>query len=223
MVLRDVVEELTRNWTRSRRVVCPLRRGIALPIRVCGGWRSNGSSQLSNPLGPSRTGDLPIWGPEGTSEHLGKLHDVYGRWIEPRQGEVRVCELEDGEAVALGSLTFSAHRVMHARSSLAYRVESNGRSLCFSGDSARCPGLEKAARGVDVFLCECAALEGDMVAGHVSPTEVGQIAAAAAYGQVVLTHLYDHVAQSDPLPRVQVSFAGPVRLADDGMCIDLER
>jgi ribonuclease BN (tRNA processing enzyme) len=61
-----------------------------------------------------------------------------------------VRELEDGEAVALGPLTFSAHRVNHTRDSLAYRVESNGRLLCFSGASARCPGLERAARGVDL-------------------------------------------------------------------------
>ena len=82
--------------------------------------------------------------------------------------------------------------------------------------------MEKAARGVELFLCECAAFEEEDHPGHLTASEVGQVAAAQHCGEVVLTHLYDDIAASDPLARLRVHFSGPARMAEDGLVLSLE-
>jgi ribonuclease BN (tRNA processing enzyme) len=50
---------------------------------------------------------------------------------------------------------------------------------------------------------------------------VGRLAAVAGCGQVVLTHLYPQVEASDPVPRVRQHYGGPVRLAEDGLRLEV--
>ena len=56
---------------------------------------------------------------------------------------------------------------------------------------------------------------------HLKATEVGRLAAAAGCGQVVLTHLYPQVEASDPAPRVRQHYGGPVRVAEDGLLLQI--
>jgi ribonuclease BN (tRNA processing enzyme) len=175
---------------------------------------------LVNPAHPPRTTPLPIWGPRGLAAHLAALERAYGRWIQPGCGIV-VEELAGGQSLVLGSLLCTAFAVTHSAGSLAYRIEAGGASLCFSGDSGVCPGLVEAARAVDLFVCECSALEGEEVEGHLTATQVGEVAAAAGCRRVVLTHLYGHQLGSDPVARVAARFDGPVELAEEGRVLDL--
>jgi ribonuclease BN (tRNA processing enzyme) len=172
---------------------------------------------LHNPLGPARAAALPIWGPPGLHQHLGGLRSLYGRWIQPRQAAVDATEIDGGDVFDIGPLRVSAYRVAHHGACLAYRVESGGRSLCLSGDSGPCDGLSEAASASDVLVCECAALEGEGSRGHMSATDVGQLAARSGVGRVVLSHLYEHVIQSDPVSRVRRMYMGPVEMAEDGL------
>jgi ribonuclease BN (tRNA processing enzyme) len=176
---------------------------------------------LSNPVQPARSTDLQIWGPAGTAQHVRGLRELYGRWVEPQQVQVTVSELADGEVANAGTICLAAYAVDHTESSLAYRLEHGRRSVCFSGDSAPCPGLDRAAAGADLFICECAATDGDPVAGHMRPADVGRTAARAGCGRVVLTHIYPHVEQTDPAARVRELYSGPVELAEDGLWLEL--
>jgi ribonuclease Z len=176
---------------------------------------------LHLPRAPRRVEDLRLWGPAGVASHLAALRGVYGRWIQPREVAVQVRELVDQETLAVGALRITAHRVTHAESSLAYRIQSGGAVLCYSGDSGPCAALEEAARDVDLLLCECAALEEERSEDHLSASDVGRLAAASSCREVILTHLYDHVVASDPLARVRALYSGPVRLAEDGMVVEL--
>ena len=176
---------------------------------------------LANPVGPQRKGELPIYGPEGTGKLLEGLRTVYGRWVEPRGGPIVLSELKDGASFTLGSLEVRAFSVVHMKGSLALRFEAGGRVICFSGDSGPCPGLERAAQGADLFLCECASREGDTYKGHMGPADVGRCATAAGCREVVLTHLYDGIDESATIERVRELYTGPVRLGEDGLRIDL--
>ncbi len=42
----------------------------------------------------------------------------------------------------------------------ALRVSVDGRTLVYSGDTARCDALTEQAKGADVFLCEASFLSG---------------------------------------------------------------
>lgn len=176
---------------------------------------------LHNPLGPRRAGDLPVWGPRGTVRLLTDLRDLYGDWIEPRGVAVIPHDVGAGQTVSVGDLSFTAHAVQHAGECFAYRVMAGGQVACFSGDTGYCPGIIDAARGANVLLCECAALEGEGARGHLSATEVGRVATEAGCRKVILTHLYQRVVDSDPLMRVRSYFDGEVQLAEDGMRVSL--
>jgi ribonuclease BN (tRNA processing enzyme) len=172
---------------------------------------------LVNPVHPARTADLPIRGPEGVAAHLEALRAAYGRWVRPSTCEVRAEELAHHQRVDLGGLACTAFSVTHAgKPSFAYRFERGGRVLCLSGDSGPCDGLLEAARGAHLFICECAALDGEELAGHMSPTQVGRLAREAGCRRVVLTHLYDHVERAGPVALVRAVFDGEVELARDG-------
>jgi ribonuclease BN (tRNA processing enzyme) len=93
-------------------------------------------------------------------------------------------------------------------------------SVCFSGDSGPCSGLERAARGADLLICECSLLEDEEVEGHMRASDVGRLAASAGCGRVILTHIYEHIERSQPVQRVRQLYSGPVDLAEDGMEID---
>lgn len=177
---------------------------------------------LHNPLGPVRHAELPLCGPLGTLDHLQGLAGVYGEWIKPRGAGVPVRELKAGEVLALRDFTVRPFAVKHAGPCFAYRIEAGGHSVCFSGDTGVCEGLQQAARGVDLLLCECAALEREGAPGHLSADEVGRLATGAACRRLVLTHLYPHVVASDPLARVRRHFSGPVSLAEDGQRLQVD-
>jgi ribonuclease BN (tRNA processing enzyme) len=78
------------------------------------------------------------------------------------------------------------------------------------------PGLLAAARGADLLVAECSTPDEWAVAGHQSPTRVGELAAAARPGRVVLTHFYPLVAELDAAARVhELSGIPTVMAADD--------
>jgi ribonuclease BN (tRNA processing enzyme) len=172
---------------------------------------------LANPSGPARTDDLFVWGPPGLAEHMEGLAALYGRWVRPRQAGLRVQELRPGDALQAGPLRVRAFATRHTESSLAFRIEQAGSVLCYSGDSGPCPGLEQAARDADLLLCECSALDEAPVEGHMTPAAVGRLASAAGCCQVVLTHLYDGLAEQDLPALVARHYPGPVQLAADGL------
>lgn len=174
---------------------------------------------LKNPLGPTRRRTLDLYGPMGLRAHLEALGGVYGDWIAPRECEVEVHELAVGEARSLEELSFVAHAVEHSGPCFAYRVEAGERSICFSGDSGPCPALTEAAQDVDLFVCECAAMEEEAAQGHMSATSVGRTAAEAGCRRVVLTHLYEHVVASEPVDRVKALFSGDVLLGSDDLVL----
>jgi len=171
---------------------------------------------LANPVGPVRTRDLPLFGPVGLKDHHRALQTVYGRWIRPREAEVVLGELRPGDRVTVGDVTVSAFPARHSGHALVYRVEAEGRVLCYSGDTEPCDGVLEAARGADLLLCECALGESDKVRGHMRPSDVGRLASRAGCGRVVLCHLYGHPDPDDRVGIVKRQYAGPVELAVDG-------
>lgn len=178
---------------------------------------------LANPAHPTRPEDLPLRGPEGIQAYLEQLEALYGHWVKPRGCDLLIAELEDRASFQVGPTRWTAFSVEHSGPCLAYRVElqAGARSFCFSGDTGRCDGLEQAARGVDLFICECSALEDDPLEGHMTAVDVGRTAAAAGCGCVVLTHLYHDVERSDPESRVREHFEGEVIVGEDGMVLEV--
>jgi ribonuclease BN (tRNA processing enzyme) len=103
----------------------------------------------------------------------------------------------------------------HTEGSLAYRVEAEGRSLVYSGDTDESDSLVDLARGADLLVLEAA--NPFKVPGHLTPAEAGRLAAKAGVGRVLLTHFYPPCDAVDVVALAAQEFSGEVLRAEDGL------
>lgn len=110
---------------------------------------------------------------------------------------------------------------------LAWRVDIDGHSLAFSGDmngfGHTLPGL---AAGVDVLVAHHAVPQGAVGAAHdlhMTPAEIGEIAAEAKVKQLVLSHRMNRTLgrESESQRVIRKRYAGPIAFAEDGQCFPL--
>jgi len=81
----------------------------------------------------------------------------------------------------------------HGFPAFAYRIESNGKSFCYSGDTKPTDNLIQIAHNCDLLVCECT-LPDDMHEfahkhNHCTPSDVGKIASKSNSKKLVLTHI----------------------------------
>lgn len=125
--------------------------------------------------------------------------------------------------------------------SYSYRFELPGRSIVFTGDTGPSPAVEALAKGADLLVSELIDLDSLMVSlrgrqaatgidqqplidhmakEHLTPENVGRLAAAAGVGRVVLTHIgtapgVEDIDREAILAGVRRHYAGPVSIAED--------
>ncbi|MEP7326816.1 MAG: MBL fold metallo-hydrolase [Gemmatimonadota bacterium] len=118
---------------------------------------------------------------------------------------VAVHEIAPGVVYDSGGVRITAIPVPHGswKYAFGYRIDAPGRSIVISGDTRFSPALEEAARGVDILIHEAypashlkieerpdgSEWPSYMRSFHTSDVEVGQLAAAAGPGLVILHHL----------------------------------
>ena len=126
--------------------------------------------------------------------------------------------LADGGCVEVGDVTVRAGAVDHPCEAYALRVEHDGRSLVYSGDTGPCAGLVETARGADVLLCEATWphitewWDEPPVGIHLSGRQAGEHAAAAAVGRLLITHVPAWYDAQELLAEAKEVFGGPVEL-----------
>jgi ribonuclease Z len=242
---------------------------LGLPLQRITGvfithWHSDHFAGLGQVLNQSwnagRRHEVEVHGPEGVQRVMRGLEQMYRDDIRYRSaGDV---ESNDPE-VALGrpipvsisagrpsAIVFDRGGVVvrafhvdhgHVKPALGYRVEYNGRSVVFSGDTVASPLVAEAARDCDLLVHEAvntrlmrnviAALrdlgnemdarraEG-VIGYHADTIGVAKVAAEAGAGRLVLAHLIP--ATSNPLfDRIFVAgmsehYDGPIVVAEDG-------
>lgn len=172
----------------------------------------------NNYFDPRRTRTLNVYGPRG-------MRDFYCRLIAlfPILGAVdfpvEVQEVGD-DCIRLGEVTIRTRPLSHQQSPcVGYRLESEGKSIVYSGDTDYCGALIELAQGADLLVVECSFPNEHKVAGHLIPAEVGSIARQAAVRKVVLTHLYPRSDHADVVAQVRAVFSGEVIKAQDLMRI----
>lgn len=161
---------------------------------------------------------LCLSGPVGLGELLERLAGAW-RWLEPAF-PVELVECEGGERFGVAGLGAAAHRLPHGSTpDIGLRLEGAGASFAYTGDCEPGPGLVELARGVDLLVAECAGPDAPRMPGHMAPTPLGEAAAAAGVGQLVVGHLYPGTGPDHVRERIAANFAGRLTLARDGLQI----
>jgi ribonuclease BN (tRNA processing enzyme) len=170
---------------------------------------------------PPRSAPVTVIGPPGTRALLERVAAaLWDKLLAPGY-PVEVRELAAGDHMDLGGVRLESRKVPHTAESVAYSVEHDGRRLVYTGDTAADPGLGAWAAGCDVLLAECSLPSEMAVPSHLTPEQVGALAAAARPGLLALTHFYPPVERVDVRSLVAQHFAGSVVLAYDGWSVDV--
>jgi ribonuclease BN (tRNA processing enzyme) len=168
-------------------------------------------------LGYTRRQSFTLLAARGFGVFHGKLKEAFGQWVEPPAGLMEVRELApDGpDEVRWQSLVVRSAPTNHTAGSLAYRVEAQGRSLVYSGDTDLSPSLVELAKEADLLVLEAA--NPFKVEGHLTPAEAGRLAQQAAVRRLLLTHFYPPCDEVDVAALAAVEFQGEVLRAEDGL------
>lgn len=146
---------------------------------------------LDQQFNVKRTRPLLIAGPPGLRDWYARAMALAfpGERTLPFDLELR--EVEVGRAQTLLEMTVTPFHVRHddrAGPCLAYRIETGGRTLCFSGDTEWTDTLIDAARGADLFICECYMYE-TLRKSHMTLSVLRRHLPAIGARRVILAHL----------------------------------
>ncbi len=162
---------------------------------------------------------LTLVGGVGLNDLLNGLTAVFGHWIQLPPDDIEIIELCDADRPSVvfedSVLTFS--RMNHNRESLAFRLESHGRSLVISGDTDVCDALISLSRDADMLICESSTPDEYKIEGHLTPSLAGKMASDACVKRLVLTHFYPLCDKSDIAKQGLKTYDGPLFLAEDLM------
>jgi ribonuclease BN (tRNA processing enzyme) len=171
------------------------------------------------PPADPRVHKLPVHGP---SDAAARFAVAYA----PNAAEAAETDLSDVYAfhpfttapTPIAGFTVTATRVDHPCEAYGVRIERNGRSLCYTGDSGPCDALVTLATGVHTLLAEASWTDGpDRPPNlHLSGREAGELAAKAGVGRLVVTHVPPWTDKAAVLAEAREAFAGDVVLAQAG-------
>ncbi len=100
-------------------------------------------------------------------------------------------DLRPGDQFCVGGVNVSTCAARHPVPALMYRLEHEGRVLCYTGDTNTIDGLVDFARNADFLLADGLFTESTWGEGkpHLSAAHVAQLAADASVRKFVITHL----------------------------------
>ena len=127
-----------------------------------------------------------------------------------------------GHAVELGGSTHAtSFQVDHIDGSVGWRVECNGVSVVFSGDTRFSTNLVHASKGAGLLIHEALSTgeyeESTRNRGHSTSADAGRAAALAGVKELVMTHI-DSPLHADTQPLIDDArgyYDGPISVAHD--------
>ena len=163
---------------------------------------------------------IPVYGPDGTPGRLARAYDLPK---SPGMNEEFLFCFYPAGSFQIGPFTVTATEVSHPVPAYAMRIEADGRTLVYSGDTGACEALIGTARDADLFLCEASFVHGndnppDL---HLTGVEAGEAATKAGARRLVLTHVPPWHDAEVILDEATSSYHGPLELAAAGKTYDV--
>lgn len=201
---------------------------VDFPAFVKAGYFSDRTAPLPV-VGPGGNASFPsigaflaeLFGPEGAYRYM---QDV----LTPQSDSFELKPMEAGAKMAFPSFTLEALPVHHGIvPALAYRITVGERVIVISGDTNDANGtLAAFAKGADLLVIHTAIPETGYAAAralHMTPSQIGAIAADAEVKKIVLSHrmrrTYGHEAEIEAAVRRRYHYT--IIFAEDLMRFDL--
>jgi ribonuclease BN (tRNA processing enzyme) len=167
-------------------------------------------------FGPDRDARLPVYGAAEVDEALAafmrrdtalEISDVYD-----------LHTVAGGDTIDLGAMRLHIADAVHVTPAISVRIEVQGASMVYSGDTAGVPELVELARDADLLLCEAtwAGDQEDYPPGiHLTGRDAARVARDAGVGRLLLTHVIGATDRDRLLAEAREVFDGPIELAED--------
>ncbi|HXG94259.1 MAG TPA: ribonuclease Z [Blastocatellia bacterium] len=170
----------------------------------------------------ARSEPLALIGPRGLDRVMNGLRLAFGENLFEPKFPVELKVLAPGERVEIGkNATLSVHKTPHTDESLAVRIESDNRTLGYTGDTDYSDELARFFRAADILISECSFRERREGVPHVSIDDVRRMAARAEVARLIVTHFYFDVDETELKRQLQDGFSGEVIIGRDGMIVDV--
>lgn len=170
-------------------------------------------------LAQPRREPLTIAGPLGMKALWQRFAEAFGEYMRDPGFKLTIRELTDGrELDVAGSIRLRAHATPHTDASLAYRVETAGATLAYTGDTGFSEELGAFLRQTDLLIAECSLPDRLAMESHLTPSRVAALARIAEPRRLLLSHVFPQLEGQDIAALVrQAGWSGDVDIAHDGM------
>lgn len=162
---------------------------------------------------------LPVFAPAGALEAVLALDRP-----QVVAGSFALHELEPDEALAIGPFQVRCQTLPHPRPNLGFRISADERSLVYSGDCGPSDALVELAADADVLLAEASYADDvppEVLGALSSAALVGNEAATARVGRLVLTHLMPATDGDAATRAASRAYHGPISVARPGLVIEI--
>lgn len=159
---------------------------------------------------------LPFHSPTGFTDLAALLVSENGRDVMAEAYAFE--ERKAGDVFEVGPFRVTAYEMTHIGVySLGFRIEADGVTLAYTGDTGPCDEAVALARGADLFLAEATYQNGaDLAYFHMSAQQAAEHARAAGAARLVLTHLVPGLDPAVSRREAAAAFDGPVDAATPG-------
>ncbi|WP_026421341.1 MBL fold metallo-hydrolase [Actinokineospora inagensis] len=123
----------------------------------------------------------------------------------------------------IGPFEVTATTAAHPCDAYSFRIDHGGRSLVYTGDTGTCAAVTALAGGADVLLAEASWTHGAHTSAdlHLSGREAGELAATAAAGRLLVTHVPPWTDRAAVLAEAAAAFDGEVALVRQGAAYEI--
>lgn len=166
----------------------------------------------------NRTAPFTLSGPHGLDRVMKGLEEAYARNLFEAPFPIQLRMLAPGEDLELeAGARLSVVKTPHTGKSLAVRIDSGGRSVCYTGDTGYSEEVAEFFSGTDLLISECSYQTRREGSAHLSIDDVARMASKAGAARLVVTHFYFEVDEPALKRQLQSGFSGDVIIGRDGM------
>lgn len=171
-------------------------------------------------LHPPRREPLTLIGPEGLRARLQAMAAAFGEYVSSSAYALDVIEAAPGDRLRAGTVELHAVHTPHTAASLAYRAAAPDLTLGYTGDTGPSDALGDFLEGVDELIAECSLPDDLAMDIHLTPASLARLAARAAPGRLVVTHVYPQLDRATvPALLRDHGWRGRTTVAADGMTL----
>jgi len=164
---------------------------------------------------------MPLYIPRGFGSRLNGLLSDESVGAFRKGFDVR--EVDPGDEFDIGPFRVRARAMSHLDlPALGFRIENDGSSLAYTGDTGPTPELVDLARDANVLLAESTYQDGDELSSfHMSSRQAAEHARDAGVGRLVLTHILPTHDKAASIRQAADEYNGPIDAAVEGFTVEV--